>query len=388
MKKNTRNKLAGFFLTILLLVGGPLGCPGSGDKDLMIFPFIVVIDSLLSRVFVIDNSSNRLNLVNGVDDSILVKGDDQPLLSDEDQVLYQLFPSNSALASLAGGVSRLFIIGGDNVPNQQVSVLDYSGGDTIGSSPISPIQVPSASPQDILVGIVVDPVRNLLFVTNASTGMLHFFDTGTGVEDPASPIVLGGQPSRVAIDLGSNLLAVADGSSTMIHFVDLTDLTGPVAMLDAGVAVRSLGMATNGNGSLLFLSGELTNVAKIYLLNGADLANSAEIFSLSPPPADVPIPNPLFITGSLNLVAAGNLTDGRMAGFYTQSTGDLLVLDVTQDLNTVSPNVILIGAVSGEGIAVLTNGSGQVLKVYFASPSSGVLSIVDPLTNDLLDQIN
>jgi hypothetical protein len=378
----------GFFLALALLIGAPWGCTGQNDKDVLIFPFIVVVDNTLSRVFVIDNSGNRLNLVDAVTNELFVKDKDEPLYTDEDPTLYQSFPTSAALASLTGGISRLFIIGGNEVPNQQVFVLDYPGGDTIGSAPISPIQVPAASAQDILVGIAVDPIRDLLFVTNASAGMLHFFSTETGAEDPASPIALGGQPTRIAMDLDSGLLAVADGVSTLINFIDLTDLTGPVAMLDAGVTVRSLGMATNANGSLLFLSGELNNVAKIFLLNLVDLAASSEIFQLTPPGPAGPIPNPLFITGSLNLIAAGNLTDGRMAAFYTQSTGDLFILDVAADLNTISPNVTLIGAVSGEGVAGFNNSASQLLKVYFASPSSGTMSIVDPLANTLIDQIN
>lgn len=386
MKKFNWKNLTGFFFAVLLLTSW--GCTGKGGPDLMTFPFIAVVDSALARLFVIDNSANRINLVNTNDNTLLINPKDTPLLDDEDPVLYQEFPSNAALASIGGNISRLFIIGGNNVPNQQIFVLDYSGGNSIAASPISPINVPAASNQDILVGIGVDPIRNLLFVTNASTGMLHFFSTQTGAEDPASPIALGGQPTRLAIDLTSGLLAVADGASTMISFIDLNNLAGPLAMLDTGVTVRSLGMASNGTGSLLFLSGELTNVAKIFRLNLADLAGSNQIFSLTPPPADAPIPNPLFITGSLNLVTAGNLTDGRMAAFLTQSTGDLLILDVSQDLNTISPNVILIGAVSGEGITALTNGSGQIVMVYFASPSAGVTSIIDPLTNNLIDQLN
>lgn len=373
---------------MLLLVAAPWGCAGQDDKDLMIFPFIVVVDSTLSRAFIIDNANNRINLLNTADNTLLIKDNDLPLLSDEDPILYQLFPSNAALATLTGDVSRLFIIGGNNVPNQQVSVLDYAGGDFISSASISPIQVPAATPVDVLVGIGVDPLRERLFVTNASSGMLHFFNVETGVEEAGSPIALGGQPSRLALDLTSGLLAVADGASTLINFLDLTDLTAPPIPLDAGVTVRSLGMATNANGSMVFLSGELTNVAKIFSLNLANLAASNEIFALMPPgPAD-PIPNPLFITGSLNLVAAGNLIDGRMAAFFTQSTGDLFILDLTADLNTISPNVTLIGAVSGEGIASLTNGTGQMTTIYFASPSSGVTSIMDPLNNNLIDQLN
>lgn len=363
-------------------------CPGGEGPNVLIFPFIVTIDSSQNRVFVIDNSGNRLNLVNAVDDQLLTKGDNEPLLSDEDPILYPIFPTNAAVADMGGSVSRIFVIGSNQSPTQQISVLDYPGGETLSSAPISPIDVPAASSVDLLVGLAVDPGQNLLFVTNASTGMLHFFNTTTGLEDPASPLFLGGQPARMAIDLNSGLLAVADGASSMVTFVDLNDLSMPLAVLDVGVMVRSLGMATNQNGSVLFLSGELTNVAKAFLLNRADLSASAQIFELTPPSPTDPIPDPLFITGSLNLIAAGNLTDGRMAAFYTQSSGDLLILDLSQDLGTLSPNVTIIQAVSGEGIAGLGNGLGQLTKVYFASPSSGILSIIDASTNNLLDQIN
>lgn len=387
------NKLFRFILLIFLFLAtvhsGMTACGGDDRPDLMIFPSIVAIDSGLNRVFVIDNSGNRINLVDAVTDFVITKEDDdeQPILSDEDPQLIQLFPSNAALASLTGGVSRLFIIGANNIPSQEIIVLDYSGGDTLTTASISPINVPSAGTSDVLVGIAVDAVRGNLFVTNATTGQLHIYDVETGVEDPNSPINLGGEPAHLAVDPDSGLLAVSNAAMTTVSFVDLTDLTAPVATLDVGLFTRGIAMATNGSGSVLFLSGSGVNIGLAYLLNLADLATSNQIFSITPPAPTDPLPDPLLLTGNLNFISAGNLTDGRMGSYFTQSTGDLFILDLSNDLGTLNPTIFQIGAISAEGVANLYNSSGQVTKVYYASPGTGVLTVVDPLTNDFLDQI-
>lgn len=384
------SSLKKFFLLGLLVVGlgisGAFSCGGGSGDNLLFFPTIVVIDNVNQRVFVIESQDNRINLVDPALDEVVTDDEGDPILFDEDPILLPQFPQNASVADVGGGVSRMFVIGNNPGPNNQITVLDFDLVNGIRSAPFSPINVPGGG-SDVLVGIVVDLARGRVFVSNSTTGMVHGFDINTGIEVPNSPVVVIGELTRMNVDPTTSLLAVGQVAGTLVSFIDLTDLTLPVVVLDVGVMIRDVAMSTNGSGSILFISASGINQSQAYRLDLADLTVSEMIFELNPPgPAD-PIPDPELLTGNLNLLTSGNLTDGRMASFYTQSSGDVLALDLTSDLLTLTPAIASIGAINAEGIAGLLNGSGQVSKVYFASPGVGALSVIDPLTNEFLDQI-
>lgn len=370
-----------------LVASGVLGCTNKAEQDLLLFPAIVAIDSLNNRVFVIDNQLNGLNLVDPSNNSVLEVDKDRGLLTSENPQLLPSFPNSGAVVPMAGGVSRIFVIGGNSGPLNQITVLDYVGGDKIQSAPISPIAVPGSS-TDTLSGIAVDLVQGQVYVSNATTGLVYIFDINTGLENADSPVPISGIPGRLSYDPVTALLAVSNGGNDTVSFIDTLDLAGPIITLDVGLSTRDVGLVSNAAGTVLFLSGSQQNTAQVYQLNLADLSTSTMLFQITAPLPTVPLPNPNFLTGTLNQVKAGNLSNGQMAGFFTQSSGDLLVLELTQDLNTLTPTLVSVGAVSGEGIDVLLNSSGQATTVYYASPGVGALTVVDPLSNVFEDQIN
>ncbi len=380
-----------FFLLAMafsLLGSGMLSCTGKDQHDYMLFPNIVTVDFPNNRVFVIDNRNNVLNLIDPTTDEVVPSPEDskEPLLDADGSVLLPEYPSNGVVASLEGGLSRLFVVGPNPGPDSAVVVLDYDNQSGLVTSPISPIVVPGTG-NDVLVGLAVDPVRNRLFVSDATTGAIHIFSVLTGEEDPLSPLVPGGQPGNLAIDLESDLLAVADSTSSWVSFYDLGDLDANLSPLEVGLGTRAVALASNASGTVLFLSGAEENIALAYVLDVNDPAQSNQIFSLGPPAPQDPLPDPLFLTGNLNQGIAGNLSNGNMAAFFTQSSGDLLALDLSSDLETLTPAIVSVGAVLAEGIAGFPNALGQITKVYYTSVGLGVLTVVDPLTNEFTDQI-
>ncbi len=385
--KNLRQKISILSLLALsLLTAGGLGCSNNKEKDILLSPFIVVIDSILNRVFVIDNQNNGMNLVDASTNFLVLGEKDAPLLDDEDPWLLPNFPSNAALVSMAGGVSRIFVTGAVPSANNLIVVLDYDDVNGLRLASFSPITV-AGSPNDVLAGIAVDPDTGLVFVTNSNSGNLHAYDVTTAVENPNSPIALSGIPGRVKLDPNLNRLSIANAGNTLVTFLNTLDLTAPPETFDVGIITRDVATATNAAGTILFVSGALENIALVFELDLTNLPASTQIFSLSPPAPTDPIPDPNLLTGNLNQVVAGNLTNGQMAGYYTQSSGDLLALDLTSDLNTLTPAIVTVGAASGEGIETLINSSGLITNVYYASPGTGALTIVDPLTNLFTDQI-
>jgi hypothetical protein len=62
-------------------------------------------------------------------------------------------------------------------------------------------------------------------------------------------------------------------------------------------------------------------------------------------------------------------------------------LDITSDLTNITPSIVTVGAISGEGIDLLLDNNGEVTKAYYASPGIGAVTVVDPLTNQFTDQI-
>lgn len=372
---------------ILALVVSASACTGNNEQDNLIFPAIVAIDSDLGRVFVIDNQDNGLNLIDSNTDQVILFGkDDESLLNDEDAQLLPSFPSNGVVASLAGGLSRLFVIGGGASATNQITVLDFDDVNLIRAAGFSPVSV-AGSNIDSLVGLAIDAGLGLVFVSNATTGQVHAYNINTGAEVANSPVAVGGIPGRMNFDADSGLLAVSNAGNTTVSLIDTSDLASGAQTVDVGILTRDAALATNAAGTLLFVSGSQINQARVFELDLANLANSTQLFALNPNAPDQPIPDPNFVPGTINFVKAAPLSDGRLAAFYTLSTGDLLEIDVSADLATVVPGITLVGAVSGEGLDYLQDANGNATKVYYASPGVGTLTVVNALDNQFIDQI-
>lgn len=379
-----KSRVAALALALAALASA---CTGNNEEDNLIFPAIVAIDSDLGRVFVIDNQDNGLNLVDANTDRVILFGkDDESLLNDEDPQLLPSFPSNGAVVSLPGGVSRLFVTGGGAAATNQITVLDFDDVNLIRAAAFSPIAVAGAN-TDALVGLAVDAASGLLFVSNATTGQVHVYNVNTGAEVANSPVAVGGIPGRMNFDPDSGLLAVSNAANTTVSLIDASDLASGAQTVDVGILTRDAAPASNGAGTLLFVSGSQVNQARVFELDLANLAASTQIFALNPNAPDQPIPDPNFVPGTINFVRAAPLSDGRLAAFYTLSTGDLLEIDVSADLATVVPGITLVGAVSGEGLDYFQDANGNATKVYYASPGVGTLTVVNALDNQFIEQI-
>jgi hypothetical protein len=373
-----------FWILIFLGLGltGVSAC-GSGDDSLLLFPSIVAIDSANNRVFVVSNQDNGLALIDPV--SLTLVGE-EALLNADGPFLLPNFPSNAAVASL-GRVSRLFIIGVNNAsPMNQITVLDYNGIILV-PAPFSPIAV-SGQAGDTLVGIAVDPANGLVFVSNSTTAQVHAYDISNGAEVVGSPVALGGMPGRLQYDSGLGRIVVSNLTTTQVSYLDPANLAAAPVAIETGILTRDAASVTNASGTVLFVSGNQQNTARVFRVDLTTPANTTQIFEVLPPAPTGPPPAGNLLTGTLNQVRADILTDGRVGGYFTQSSGDLLALDLSSNLNTLTPALVTIGAVSGEGIDLLQNGGGQATAVYFASPSVGTVTIVDPQTNLFTDQVN
>lgn len=381
---NFNCRLLGYLLAMIsLLYAGWVGCQAAVNP-ILLFPAIVAIDSGLERVFIIDNQDNGIYLVDPVD-NLVVGG--EALLSDEDPQLLPDFPSNAALASLGNGISRLFVIGTNNVsPQNQITVLDFDDGGGLRASSISPIAV-SGLPTDVLVGVAVDSVDSLVLVSNSDAGTIHAFDLNTGTEAANSPVTVTGLPERIQFDPGSGLLAVSNAASNLVSLIDPTNLAAVPASIDVGVLSRDVALVTNASGTVLFVSGNQQNTARVFKVDVANPAASTLLFEVNPAPPTGPPPDPNFLTGNLNQVRAGVIANGQVGGFFTQSSGDLLVLDLSSDLYTVTPSIVTVGAASAEGLDLLLDGANQVIEVWYASPGIGTVTIVDALNNEFADQV-
>ncbi|MCP5468353.1 MAG: hypothetical protein H7A32_03700 [Deltaproteobacteria bacterium] len=367
-------------------------CIGNERKDRLKFPAIVAIDQAKQRVFVIDNQKNGLNVIDvAKNNEVLTKknkdGDKEGLLTEEDALILPEFPSNAALASLENDLSRLFVLGANEGPLQKIIVIDFDIAGGLRRSEISPISVAGES-SDVLVGIQVDEKRGHVWVTNSGSASLYAYDIKTGEQIENSHIQLSGIPTRLSIDPGLDLMAVANSSSTEISIIDLNNLNQAPQTLDIGRKTRDLALVSNNQGSLLFCSILDENRAEAYRLNLNDLSQSFLIGEVNPStPADAFDEDTVILNGNINLVTAGNLTDGRVGAYYTQSSGDLLALRVAQDLTSIEVQRVEVGAVSGEGIEPLLDNSGNISDIYFASPGVGTLTVVDPFEAEFSDQI-
>jgi len=417
MKFPASRKILFALLGLALLGSGMQACSNS-DEAILAFPAIVAIDSNNNRVFVVDNAANGLYLVDPFDFVIVGDGpllgqgqnnsetindvidannnpDDDPDADGEEEFdeqddtpqLLQNFPSNAAVTDL-GGTSRLFVIGSNGTgPANLMVALDYDTEGGIRNAPFTPVAV-GGDPSAVLVGVCIDPARNLVWVTDSTNAQVHGYDVQNGVEIAGSPLTLTGMPGRIQFDAGLDQLVVSNLTATQINYIDPDNLAAPPVTIETGIFTRDAASVTNASGTVLFVSGNQVNTAKAFRVNFADPAATTQIFEALPPPPSGPQPADNFLTGTLNQLRAGFLTDGRIAAFYTQSSGDLLALDLSGDQTVLVPSLVTVGAISAEGIDVLLNASGQIVEVFYASPGLGTLTAVDPLTNLLIDQIN
>ena len=358
-----------------------------GDSNGVIdIPSLVLTDSANSRVYAIDSEDNGIYRINSDDNKVFK---DKPLLDEEKgPILLPAFPKHAALASLPNAVSRIFVSGIDSPnPSNRIIVLDDDAVAGLRRASFSPITVGGSS-EDILSGMTLDTVHGLLFVSNASSGKVHVFDVNSGAEVVDSPVTIPGAPARLSFDANLNKITVVDAASTLVYWIDPTHLSDPLLSFDTGLALRDAATATNAQGSLLFVSGNAQNLVRVFKLNFADLPTSILLSEILPPPADQTFSEDSLISGTLNQVAAGVLTDDQLAGFVTQSSGDFLILHADDNLSKISSLAVKVGAVSGEDIDFLRNADGQVTTVYYASPGVGTLTLINPLTNEFLGQIN
>src|SRR6202041_233964 len=87
----------------------------------------------------------------------------------------------------------------------------------------------TGGPGQGLQDIVLDPVRNLIYLTNAGYNRIEVFDTVNRVF--LAPITVGQLPHQMALGLDGNTLYVANTGGESIAIVDLNQqlVTGSIA---------------------------------------------------------------------------------------------------------------------------------------------------------------
>lgn len=367
-------------LLIFLMVVFCFACAGQGKrKEILPNPFLVSIDSVTQKAFVVDRDDNTLSIIDLSDDSVL---DGEPILNSDDTQILPSLPLASVVQNVDSSLSRIFISGNES----KVVVLEFDGT-TLSEASFSPIQVGTGT-TDVLAGLAFDSSREKLFVSNSSDGQVYVYDANDGSSDVNSPINIGGRPYGLSYDVDSDLLAIAQDANDNVSFLDASDLSLAPVDLDLTKTTKSVGLLSNDTGTVLFFTSPEDNASGAYLLNLSDLSSSTQIGSLVEQVGpNEELPNPNVLTGLVSELATGELSDGILKAFVTQSSGDLLILEVSSSLNSLSFGITTVGAISGEGIDTLNDGNGFLEKVYFASPGVGTLTIIDALTDLFLDQI-
>ena len=144
-----------------------------------------------------------------------------------------------------------------NIPNTIRVFMNYRDSTQRGQIypvPATPYVPPtSTSPSQGLEDIVLDPVRNLIYITNAGYNRIEVFDTVNRVF--LTPITVGQLPHQMAMGLDGNTLYVANTGGESIAIVDLTQqlVTGsitfpPIPRLGSAPVdtVQTMAMGLNG----------------------------------------------------------------------------------------------------------------------------------------------
>jgi hypothetical protein len=114
-----------------------------------------------------------------------------------------------------------------NIPNTILVYMNFR--DSTQRGQIYPVPTVPNSATEGLQDIVLDPTRNLLYITNSGYNRIEVFDTVNRVF--LAPITVGQLPHQMATGLDGNTLYVANTGGESISIVDLTQqiVTGSIA---------------------------------------------------------------------------------------------------------------------------------------------------------------
>ncbi len=365
---------------LLCLLVPLLSCKNANNREeILLHPALLAIDSTNDRAIVVDQNDNTLSIVTTSDDQVI---DDEPILDSADTQVLPALPQAVLAINMGSSVTRIFVSGNAS----DLVVFDFDGT-TLSQTAFSPITVGSAS-SDFIGGLTYDATNGRIFASNATDGKVYVFDVDDGTAIANSPITVSGKPRGLAFDATLNRVAVSNADSTSVAFINTSDLTAAVTSLSVGVTTHDVALASNANGSVLFFVSENANTAGAYLVNTSDVSTSTLLGNLLEPvgPNDA-LPSPNILTGDLVRIKAASLSTDILKAFITQSSGDIAILEVPADLSTMVPAITTVGAASAEGLDILLDDNSDASKVYYASPGTGNITIINASTNIYLDQI-
>ncbi len=374
-------KFLGAFFCILLNCACAVN---NGAPNILLAPAYVAIDATNSRLFAVDSQNNGFSLISLTDNSIVTGA---PLLNSTSSITLPQLPQDIAALNLGSGVSRIFIIGTGPAPRNQIMVLDYSSAGLQVAS-ISPITVGSTN-TDVLGGLAIDQATGNLFVSDTTASTVHAYNSSTGAELSNSPLSVQASPVKMEVNESISRLFVSSLGGNLISIINTTDLSIAATTLDVGFVTSDVSATSNGTGTALFAISPPTNQVKVFNFNVTTPASSTQIGStISPPPPGTSLSATDLLSGSMSEVASSTLSNGILVGGVSESTGDFGIIDVTADLSSFSTTrVTTLNGLGSEGIAILTDGSGNGTTAYVAAPGAGAISYINIITNAFAGQI-
>ncbi len=370
-----------FLLSLLCLPA----CSGTTTlPNILLLPQYLSIDSTNNRLFVVDSQNNGLSLINPSNNTVV---GDAPLLNSSSSIQLPAFPQDIAVTNLGNGVTRIFVVGTGSTPSNQVMVLDYDSTNGLQISSISPLTAGSNTTA-ILSGLAIDPTAGNLFVSDTTDGLVYVYNTTTGTPNSSSPITVNTRPVKLSLNASINSVFVSSLGGTSISVINTQTLTATSVVL--GTVSSSVSSVTNSVGNVLFAVNPADN--EVYVFNYNATSNTVTAISgspITPPIAGQTVPSNNVLTGAATQVAATLLSTGVIAGFITESTGDLGFVDVAADLSSFSQQgvITIINAQGANGIAILNDSSGNGSLAYFAAASGSTVTYVNVVTNQFVDQI-
>jgi 6-phosphogluconolactonase (cycloisomerase 2 family) len=237
---------------------------------------------------------------------------------------------------------------------------------------------------DNLSHIEADPTGHLLFVTNATDGLIHVFliNQGAGTLTEVLPAISTvTHPDFLAVSVNGLFAYVTDSSTAQIHIFALNSTTGAMTETanspvtdDGGLANPGVFVAVHPNGNFLFTA-DLSQISA-YSIN----TTTGALGAVPGSPFDMPatmIPETFAIdsTGKFLYVIDFNDPGVGIAGFPIDSTGtgalqgqvpgSPFALSITTSIvtNPLGPQVYVLGGNTAGGlinIFQITTGTGAL----------------------------
>ncbi|MBF0103964.1 MAG: hypothetical protein HQM16_01445 [Deltaproteobacteria bacterium] len=310
---------------------------------------------------------------------------DQPIVSaDQNENVYDILPAvTTHMAVYASGtLSRLFVMGGfvndlGNTVLNRVLVLDFDGV-SFSEPDFSPIEITDGADatdetDNSFADLLVDQQTGVLYITDATAGMLYAFSAVDGTT-VTGPLTVAGEPQGMSLDNGR--LYICNTSSVdaeqLINVVNVSDDT--TTGIDIGAPCQTIAVQSNNTGAVLLVKPSNDQKILIHTVNTTTYAASAAIAAASTTYAAGELTSGAGITSSISDIVISVDSAGLIYAYLSELDGNIQMVSVPADLSAYLVQTLSTSIPNLTKGAVLEFADGSASQAFIVGETGALVT--------------